>query len=321
MNIDINTLHKNVGLKFEDQVYFDKENVEVVIKKYKYIFSDLDLSPIDDSHMQYGYNKSGNPIKLGFEGNLINRIVLVSDDNNYRRFKGVIAYDGHRYNGFQTQKNLPTIQGELSRIITLVNNKETLVQGASRTDTGVHAINYTFHFDTDKLIPEEKWLELINHQLPNDISIKSIKEVHPLFHSRYDVYKKRYIYKINVGEVDPFNISYKWYTKDFNMSLLEENLKQLVGTHDFNSFCKGKPDDTVRTIFRASVNRDNNDIELIFEGNGFLRYMVRIIVKTLVEIASGKQKLSISEIIKEKSRANTKNLAPACGLYLEEIMY
>ena len=148
--------------------------------------------------MIYGYNSFGNPFKLGFDDYHIQRIVIITESINYERFKVSLAYDGHDYFGFQIQKNQRTIQGELSKIISKVNSYDTLVQGASRTDAGVHANSMVIHFDTDKKLDSKKWLDVLNHQLPKDILIKSVEKAHPLFHSRYDVFKKRYIYKIKL---------------------------------------------------------------------------------------------------------------------------
>jgi len=321
MVINFKLLHQDVGLKLDEKVFLGKNDVEKALLKYAKLFEDVDVSTIDNSHMFYGYNSLGNPLKLDFESDCIKRIILFTKPDTRQRYKCVISYDGHNYNGFQIQKDQTTIQGELTRVISAVNGFHTLVQGASRTDAGVHALNYVFHFDSDKPLTKAKWLEYLNYQLPNDILVKSVEEIHPLFHSRYDVYKKRYIYKILLNKRNPFRINYEWYIKELNTDTLLENLKQLIGTHDFTSFCKGQPDSTVRTIYKTDLNKTDNELTLVFEGNGFLRYMIRILVYALVQISTGNSDLNIQEIIKEKSREHTKNLAPACGLYLEEITY
>jgi|AntAceMinimDraft_18_1070375.scaffolds.fasta_scaffold00017_55 tRNA pseudouridine38-40 synthase len=321
MIVNFKLLHQDVGLKLDEKVFFGINDVEKALLKYAKLFEDVDVSSIDNSHMLYGYNSLENPLKLGFESDLIRRIIIFTKPDYRQRYKCVISYDGHNYNGFQIQKDQPTIQGELTRVISAVNGFHTLVQGASRTDTGVHALNYVFHFDSDRSLTKDKWFEYLNYQLPNDILVKSVKEVHPLFHSRYDVYKKRYIYKIILNERTPFKINYEWYIKELNTDTLLKNLKQLIGTYDFTSFCKGQPDTTVRTIYKTDLIKHDKELILVFEGNGFLRYMIRILVYALVQISNGKLDLNIQEIIKEKSREHTKNLAPACGLYLEEITY
>lgn len=321
MDIDVKYLHENVGFKLDELVIIGKKEATKVLKKNACLFQNISLHKIDNSHMLYGFNELGNPIKIGFEGDLISRIIILTTKVNYERFKVCIAYDGSRYAGFQIQKNETTIQGELTKAISFVNNDETLVQGASRTDAGVHATNYVFHFDTDKDLTEDQWLKYLNHQLPKDIYVKTLAEVHPLFHARYDVFKKRYIYKIKLGERDPLRINYEWFIETLNVERLKKIIEELVGEHDFTSFCKGNPGATKRTIFDVDVIQNEHDVELVFVGNGFLRYMIRIIVYALVQIANGNLLLSVTDLINEKSREHTKHLAPAIGLYLDEIMY
>lgn len=314
-------LHRDVALKLDNLVIFGIEDVISTLKDYKALFQNVSVSKVDNSYMLYGYNNLGNPIKLSYDDDLVKRIIIVTKPINYKRFKAVISYDGHNYNGFQIQKDKPTIQGELSRIISIVNDSNTLVQGASRTDTGVHALNYVIHFDTMKDLTDKKWLTYLNYQLPEDILVKSIEEVNPLFHSRYDVLKKRYIYKIGISEKDPLKSNYQWFVEGIDFKVLEKNLNMLVGTHDFTSFCKGNPDSKIRTIYHTELKKNDKEVILVFEGNGFLRYMIRILVYALIQISIGKLNIDISEIIKEKSRIHTKNLAPASGLYLDKIIY
>jgi len=321
MDIDVLLLTDNVGLKFDDSVILGRENVQKFIEENFDKFQNLDLSRIDESHMLYGYNEFGNPIKIGFNKDGIERIIIFTKSEPKTRFRGVIAYDGHKYAGFQIQANQATIQGVLTDIVSSINGSNTLIQGCSRTDTGVHANNYVFHFDGQREITAKRWKQLLNYRLPNDILVKGIEQVHPLFHSRYDVYKKRYIYKIRLGERNPFQANYEWVLSNLNLDLIQKNLKHLIGTHDFSSFCKGNPDDTIRTLMSAELIMNDDEISLVFEGDGVLRYMVRIIVFALVEIASGKLDMDIEAIIKEKNRAHTKHMAPACGLYLDEIIY
>ncbi|XMB71763.1 tRNA pseudouridine(38-40) synthase TruA [Mycoplasmatota bacterium WC30] len=321
MNIDLSRLHKDVALKYDKSIFLGLKNVKDFVESNYMLFENLDLKSIEDSQIIYGYNSLGNPFKLGFDNNLIQRIVIVTESINYRRYKVSLAYDGHDYFGFQIQNNQRTIQGELSKIITKINCYDTLVQGASRTDTGVHANNMVVHFDTDRNLDSEKWLEVLNHQLPKDILVKSVEEVHPLFHSRYDVYMKRYVYKIRLNEVDPLRINYEWNVQNINIQTLETNINQLVGKHDFISFCKGNPDTSIRTIYKTEIVKSEQGIDLVFEGNGFLRYMIRLIVFALVQISTDNLNMEIKDILKERSRTHTKHMAPATGLYLDKITY
>ena len=321
MDINVNNLCLDVGLKYNDSVILGKDKVVDFIRNNQDEFNNLCLNKIDDSKMLYGFNSNKNPIKIGFKNELIQRIIVLTKPIEYTRYKAVISYDGHQYNGFQIQKKQKTIQGELTKVVTNINGYETLVQGCSRTDTGVHANNFVIHFDSKREITANKWLELLNYQLPRDILIKKIVKTHPIFHSRYDVYKKRYIYKIKMNSENPFKINYEWNCKNIDINILRKNLEQLVGTHDFSSFCKGDPKNTIRTIYKVNLINVDDNLDLVFEGDGFLRYMIRIIVYTLYLQSTNKLELSIKEIIEEKNRKHTKNLAPSSGLYLDQIYY
>lgn len=321
MDIQTDLLDLSVGLKFNHEVVLGKQNVISFIESHKEYYQNLQLKSIKDSHMKYGYDSAGNPVKLGFKGKYIQRIVTVTKPLKYQRYQIIMSYDGSRYSGFQIQDNQMTIQGELTKAVSSINGVQTLVQGASRTDAGVHALMYVSHFDATNVLTPDKWKTLLNYQLPKDIRVQEVNPVHPLFHSRYDVYKKEYLYKIRIGEKNPFKINYEWQIDSLNVERLIEQTKQVIGTHDFSSFCKGTPDSTVRTMFDVEVKQKQNELHLVFVGDGFLRYMIRIMVYTLVEIANEKLQVDILDIIKEKSREHTKHLAPASGLYLQKLIY
>ncbi len=321
MDITLEKLMDDVGLKYDDKVILGKLDVWNFISEHLSDFINLDVSQVENSEMLYGYTESHFPIKVGFNDDKIQRIIIVTSEINYKRFKVMISYDGTNYSGFQIQKQQGTVQGEFTQIVSTINGEDTLVQGSSRTDAGVHALNYVLHFDSQRDLTADKWKKLLNNQLPQDIKIKEIKETHPIFHSRYDVSRKIYKYKLRRGERNPLAINYEWAIPKIDLSILEKNLKQLIGKHDFSSFYKGKLKDTVRTIYRAEMEISEDEISLIFEGNGFLRYMIRIIAFSLVEISSGKLNLDMETIMRDKSRKYTKHLAPPGGLYLEKVVY
>lgn len=314
-------IHDDIGLKVDALVVLGKKDVTNYIDDHPDLFEGIDVSAFEGSAMLYGKTANGHHIKLGFKDAYLQRIVLVTKPLVYQRYKAVMSYDGHLYNGFQIQKNQPSIQGELTKVISSINGVNTLVQGASRTDTGVHAFNYVFHFDGHREISEGRWLELMNHHLPKDMHIKQVLKTHPLFHARYDVLKKRYVYKIKLGDMDPFRYFYEWHIKILDVDILKTNIQQVIGKHDFTSFCKGTPDSPYRTVYDARVEQQGDHLDLWFEADGFLRYMIRILVRSLVDIASGKQDITITELLSQKSRKHTKHLAPPRGLYLSEIIY
>ena len=321
MNIEKNKLDDNVGLKYNHEVILGKEEVAGFINGNKDIFINIDVKQINESAMYYGYNQYFNPVKIGFKTDLIQKIIILTEPISYTRYKAILSFDGHLYNGFQIQNDQKTIQGELTKIVSNVNGYESLVQGVSRTDAGVHANSYVIHFDSTRDISDSKWLTLLNHQLPKDILVKSVEKTHPLFHSRYDALMKRYIYKITLSDSNPFNINYEWQCQNIDLTIMKSNLKQLIGTHDFRSFCKGLANSYVRTIYKAEAILIDESLTLVFEGSGFLRYMIRIIVNALYLQSIGQLDVDMGIILKEKSRKYTKNLAPASGLYLDQIKY
>lgn len=314
-------LSEKIGLKIDDEIIFGKRQVSEFINDNQNLFADLNLEFIDSKITQYGYNKYQHPVKITYIEGLIEKIVVVTDKPDYKRYKANISYDGTNFSGFQIQKNQRTVQGELTKLVNKINNDSQLVQGASRTDTSVHAENQVIHFDSNLDISVKKWQEIINHQLPKDIYIKNIKVVHPLFHSRYDVYKKKYIYKIYFGEYNPLLANYYLFEKNLDLDIIQENLKYLVGRHDFACFSKGDIEDSIRTIYLAKLIRKPNEINLEFIGNGFLRYMIRLIVGYLIKLSKAEVNLSIKEVLKTKSRKYTSTIAVANGLYLDKVIY
>lgn len=277
----------------------------------------------DDSNVTVSFrNAQDHLIKCYAKGNLIGKIVEFNPDDIRQRIKLVIEYDGTNFSGFQIQPNVRTVQKELMDILTVINNRPTGVTGASRTDALVHALEQTVHFDTKYDFSEEKWLTILNHALPKDIHVKTVKKVHPLFHSRFDVDRKEYQYIINLGEYSALKRNYEWTPgRKIDLDIIEKELFKLVGTFDFSSFCKGEKESTKRTIYEASMKVKNKHLYLTFIGNGFLHNMIRLIVGSLVEIASGQTDIDILAIIADKSRTYTQNLAFGGGLYLVKVIY
>jgi tRNA pseudouridine38-40 synthase len=320
MSINLHNLHDEVAIKFNEEIHLGRQSVLKFIKNNGDLFLDFSLQPFNDSHMLYGYNSLGYPMKIGFLDGKIYKIIM-THPQKYNRYLLTISYDGKEYYGFQIQKDVKTVQGEISKVISSINNEDTLVQGASRTDTGVHAMNQKVHFDSLRDMSEAKWLMLLNRQLDKHIYIKKVEKVHPLFHSRYDVCKKRYVYKIATDKFNPLEVDYTWFVENVDFDILKGSMQEITGEHDFISFSKGDLKNTVRKIFHTEVIQKDNEIELVFEGNGFLRHMIRLIVFQMIELATSKSKLSIAEILKEKSREHTVHLAPAGGLYLMNVIY
>lgn len=245
------------------------------------------------------------------------------------RYFITFSYDGSKYNGYQKQPNIKTIQGELEKALKMINsNKEVSVSASGRTDAGVHAINQKAHFDLNNEIDELRLKSSLNSLIPKDIYIKRVEKVANDFHARFNVKAKEYIYKINMGEYNPIECDYVCqYNKDLNIVEIEKALKYIEGTHNFKSFTKAddEKDDYCRTIIKARVIKDNIDSNIItisLLGTGFMRYMVRNIVGVLVEIGEGKRKSEdVLNILKAEDRTKAGKTAPAVGLYLKDVFY
>lgn len=243
-----------------------------------------------------------------------------------RRIMLVVAYEGTQYCGWQVQPNGITIEEVLNRELSRILKEDIRVIGASRTDAGVHAMGNVAVFDTSARIPADKVSFALNQSLPEDIRIQLSKEVTSEFHPRHCNTRKTYEYSIyNHRFESPIGRQFRWFIhRPLDIVEMQKAASQLVGTHDFKSFCNihTHVEDTVRTIYVCQVNRTGNEVSVHIEGNGFLYNMVRIIVGTLVEIGSGLRKASdISYILNAKDREKAGKTAPAKGLKLVEIYY
>ena len=238
-----------------------------------------------------------------------------------KRIMLIVAYDGTDYHGWQLQPGVPTIEGELKKALTALLGEEIQVIGASRTDSGVHALCNAAVFDTDTKIPAQKIAYALNQRLPEDIRIQKSKETEPDFHPRHCASRKTYEYRILNREFPlPTKRRYAHFTY---VPLDEEKMRQaagyLKGEHDFMSFCASAAvvETTVRTLYELEVIRDGEEIILRVCGSGFLYNMVRIIAGTLMEVGRGNiEPEKMQEILQAKDRSAAGPTAPACGLTL-----
>lgn len=253
----------------------------------------------------------------------------ISKEVGSMRYFITFSYDGSKYKGYQKQVDDRTIQGEIEQVLKQINSGvDVCIHASGRTDAGVHALNQRAHFDMEKKIDVLKLKASMNSLLPDDIYIKNVDVVSNDFHARYNVKAKEYVYKINMGEYDPIEKDYVYqYNKRLDVVEIERALKYLEGTHDFKAFCKAdsEKEDYVRTIVQTNLIRDLknvNKITISFLGTGFLRYMVRNMVGTLIEIGEGKRKSEdILDIFNSLDRKEAGKTAPASGLYLRDVFY
>ena len=283
-----------------------------------------------------------------------------------RRIRLTIAYDGTNYRGWQIQQptaahpegSFPTIQGELQRALGQLLPKEAVygaapeksldpltspdhvdeaaapgilpVVGASRTDSGVHALGNVACFDTESTIPAANFPKSINRYLPPDIRVMQADEVSMDFHPRFVPHEKCYEYRIDHGRVaNPLTRLYAYnYTYPLDLERMRAAARELVGVHDFTSFVN--PDsqvfehggDAIREIYSIDILEEGSQLVIRIRGNGFLYHLIRIIVGTLLVIGNGRRAPEdIRTMLAAKDRTTAGPTVPAHGLCLCALHY
>ncbi len=244
------------------------------------------------------------------------------------RFLITFTYDGSEYSGYQKQPKVKTVQSEIEKVLKKITNTKVEIHASGRTDAKVHALNQKAHFDLDTKMTSTNIQNALNSLLPASIYIKNVENVTNTFHARFNVKAKEYIYKINMGEYDPIERKYVYqHNKKLDFVEMQRALKFLEGTHSFKSFTKTneEKDNYVRTIVNTNISRDLktvNKITISILGTGFMRYMVRNIVGTLIDIGEGKLKSEdIINILKAEDRKIAGKTAAPEGLYLKDVFY
>ena len=245
------------------------------------------------------------------------KLLLERNRMNYRLD---IEYDGTRYEGWQRQKRTEnTIQGKIEEVLSRMIGEEIEIDGAGRTDAGVHARGQVahVHMDTEKTCQEI--CSYLNHYLPEDIEIRNVTQVDERFHSRLLAKEKTYQYRIGTGEHK--NVFERKYLYPLHEELcgdrMREAAEKLEGTHDFKSFCTNKKmkKSTVRTIYEIKIEEYPGEITITFTGNGFLYNMVRILTGTLIEVGRGERDPTEMEaILLAEDRTRAGFTAPPTGL-------
>lgn len=251
---------------------------------------------------------------------------MTDDQKNY---KLLIAYDGTNYCGWQVQPNGVSIQEVIQDKLAILLRSPVILIGSGRTDSGVHAIGQVGNFFSRPIDDLHKFLYSLNALLPDDIRIRSIEEAHANFHAQHSPIAKTYHYHLTLDRVQtPFVRLYALHVKmKMDLHLLSQAAKLFVGKHDFTSFANqahlgSAALDPVRMLYKLDIIEEEGGIRLEFEGDGFLYKMVRNIVGTLLEVATGKRTIDdIPKLFEKKDRKLAGQAAPAHGLFLMHVSY
>ena len=239
-----------------------------------------------------------------------------------------IEYDGSKFVGWQSQKNGISIQEKIEKVLKKIFKKNIKINGAGRTDKGVHAYGQFANFFVDnKIVDKKKFLNTINFFLvKNLISIIEVKEKNKEFHARHCAKERIYEYRITNRQgslsLDKFK---SWHIKKkINFNILKKGAKILVGTHDFSTFraasCSSKS--AVKKLNSVKIKKKGDKISIKFSSRSFLQNQVRSMVGSLKYLSTGKWSLlDFKNVLKSKKRASCAPPAPACGLYLLNIKY
>jgi len=242
------------------------------------------------------------------------------------RIKITLAYVGTAYAGWQRQNNAPTVQGAVEAAAANIADRPVAVYGAGRTDAGVHARGQVAHFDTEKSWPPEKWRRALNALVPVDIRIVEAVQVDPEFHARHGARGKTYTYQLDTGVVaSPFLAPYAWHAgPELDVAALEAGAAALLGPLDQRAFAtQPEPGDrTERPLAGAEVEVADDLVRITIHGRSFLRFAVRGMVGTLVEVARGRRTVSsVRHAAQSGDRQLAGVTAPSHGLCLERVHY
>ena len=244
------------------------------------------------------------------------------------RYLAVVSYRGTGFCGWQKQtvSKLPSVEVTIEEVMSRILSSDTKIYGSGRTDAGVHAFGQTFHFDSNKELDVNKFAHSLNELLPKDIRILSVEKVSDDFHARFNARSKTYLYKIRNKKVsDPFSSDLEYTLgQKLDVEKMVEASKLFVGEHNFQNFTSKEEDEQKfsRNLGDIMIKCEKNDIEISLTGDGFMRYMVRMIVGNLIQVGLGKLTAKdLQDALENPVRKPSSFKAPAYGLYLKEVKY
>jgi tRNA pseudouridine38-40 synthase len=248
-----------------------------------------------------------------------------------RYIKLTISYDGTDFHGWQAQKNRATVQGEIIRVLRRLTQENITLHAAGRTDAGVHALGQVASFRTQSTLSAQDFQRALNAILPPTIRILQAEETGPQFNARWSAYGKTYRYRIYRGKVVPphvhrYVLHYPW---PLDEQAMREAATHFVGVHDFSSFAASTGSEEEdrdrameREVYSAELLRSADNEELVFtiRGRSFLRYMVRKIVGTLLDVGRGRLSVAdIDRLFALKDRSKSGPTVPSQGLTMVEV--
>jgi tRNA pseudouridine38-40 synthase len=247
-------------------------------------------------------------------------------------FKLTLQYDGTDFHGWQMQGDLRTVQGELTRALSLIDGRDVTVHGSGRTDAGVHAEGQVANVNIEREIGSEKLCAAINGNVGKDLRVLEAQTVSDDFQARYSALEKTYVYRIVNGPViSPFWSRYALHeARHLDLKRMENVAELFPGKHDWTAFSSAQSDveSRVRSITQLVITRREDEraragiVEIVVSGDGFLRYMVRSIAGAL--LAAGRDEIdreAVAVAIQEGQRSLLITTAPACGLTLQSVRY
>ena len=247
-------------------------------------------------------------------------------------YKLLLQYDGTDFHGWQSQDGLRTVQGELERALSLIEDRRVNVFGSGRTDAGVHAEGQVASVEIQREISPSKLRNAINGNVGRDVRVLDAEVVSSEFHARYSARGKTYVYRVVNGPVmSPFWARYAHHeARPLNLAQMNAARELFLGKHDWTAFSAAQSDveDRVRTITNLEISERPDErshstmIEIRASADGFLRYMVRAIAGTLMTVGRGElDPASIKQAIETGVRPVLAATAPACGLTLVSVKY
>ncbi|MFT5051825.1 MAG: tRNA pseudouridine38-40 synthase [Chlamydiales bacterium] len=243
-----------------------------------------------------------------------------------RNVRMQVAYDGARFFGWQRQDGFESVQGALEEAVLSLLGEVVSVQGAGRTDTGVHGLRQVAHCHLSSSLPDDRLRHALNAHLADGVVVRRLETCRDDFHARFDAIGKRYVYVVVTERFRPAfgNDQFHWINQPLDHGAMRLAARVLEGEHDFSAFATSgsKPSSMVRKVACVRLVARHGRFAIFVQGNGFLYNMVRAIAGTLIDVGRGR--LSPDDVkfaLESRDRSNAGPTAPAAGLYLLRVLY